>query len=268
MQIPARSFGDVLNEGVKYLGLVWRALLPPAFGAFIVLGVLTMVIFRFTGASDALDLILSDAETLDALSDEELVAALVDFSVAALLSLAAQALAASFVTLAAHRAVALELTGTTATAAGVSRFAAARFVTLVAASLLAILGVLGGMLLLIIPGIWLAGSWAMIAPVVALEGAGPTQALGRSFRLVKGRWWPTIGFVLLVGLLGSVATQLVQLVAVPLLALGSVPLGLGLTFVVGVLMQGFVVAAIAVVITAWYLDLRARQEPLFTETLS
>lgn len=268
MQIPARAFGDVLNEGVRSLSRVWRVILPPAFGAFVALGVITAVIFRTTGALDAFEILVSDTATLETLTDEELLSALVDLSLAVLVSLLAQALASAFVSLASHRAVVAELSGNPETAAQVSRFAATRFVTLVVASILALVGVVVGLFLLIIPGIWLAGSLSMIAPVIAVEGAGATRALARSASLVRGRWFPTVGFVLLVGMLGAVATQLVQLVAVPMLAVGSIPLGLGLTFVVGVLMQGFVVAAIATVITGWYLDLRTRSETLFTESLS
>ena len=131
-----------------------------------------------------------------------------------------------------------------------------------------LIAVFAGLLMLIIPGIWIVFSLSMVLPVVALENAGPAQALRRSFQLVKGRWWPTAGFLLLVGLLGSVAGQIVQFVAAPLLTIGDLSIGLGLGFVVAVVIQGFIVAAIAVMATAWYMDLRARKEPLTTANLS
>jgi hypothetical protein len=80
--------------------------------------------------------------------------------------------------------------------------------------------------------------------------------------LVRGRWWPTVGFLILVGLLGSVAAQLVQLVALPILGAAGVGLAAGLGFVVLIVAQGIVVAAIAVMTTLWYFDLRARKEPV------
>ena len=107
----------------------------------------------------------------------------------------------------------------------------------------------------------------MLTSVIALEGVGPIEALQRSFRLVRGRWWPTVGFLLLVGLFGSVAAQLVQLVALPIVGAGEVGIGAGLGFVVLVVAQGVVVAAIAVMVTLWYVDLRARKEPLVSESL-
>jgi hypothetical protein len=76
-----------------------------------------------------------------------------------------------------------------------------------------------------------------------------------------------VGFLLLVGLFGSIAAQLVQLVAIPIVGSGEIGLGAGLGFVVLVVAQGMIVAAIAVMATLWYLDLRARKEPLLTESL-
>jgi hypothetical protein len=66
--------------------------------------------------------------------------------------------------------------------------------------------------------------------------------------------------LLLVGLVGSIAGWLLQSVAVPLVAIGDVSTGLALVFVAGLIFQGLVVAAIAVVITMWYFELAARAE--------
>jgi hypothetical protein len=70
--------------------------------------------------------------------------------------------------------------------------------------------------------------------------------------------------LVLVGLLGSIAAQLVQLIALPALATEDVGLGTGLGFFFLIVVQGLVVAAIAVMTTVWYLDLRARKESLLT----
>ena len=58
-----------------------------------------------------------------------------------------------------------------------------------------------------------------------------------------------------------------QLLALPIIGAGGVGIGAGLGFVLLVVAQGFVVAAIAVMVTLWYLDLRARKEPLVSESL-
>ena len=55
-----------------------------------------------------------------------------------------------------------------------------------------------GFFLLIVPGIWLAVAFSVAVPALLLERIGPFAAMGRSFRLVRGRWWATFG-TLLVG---------------------------------------------------------------------
>ena len=54
-----------------------------------------------------------------------------------------------------------------------------------------------GLVLLIIPGVYLYICFAVAVPVLLTEGMKGRQALGRSRRLVKGRWWPTFGVVVL-----------------------------------------------------------------------
>jgi hypothetical protein len=116
------------------------------------------------------------------------------------------------------------------------------------------------------PGVWLAVSASMTTSAVAIENTGLLNSIRRSMRLVRGRWLPTAGYLLLVGLLGGIAIQLIQLIAVPLASDGG-----GGTFAIaaglGALTQGLLVAAIAVMYTHWYIDLRARTEVLATSDL-
>lgn len=51
------------------------------------------------------------------------------------------------------------------------------------------LAVLGGLVLLVIPGIWLAGRLAFANVVLIDEDKRGTEALKRSSEMVKGRWW-------------------------------------------------------------------------------
>src|SRR5262249_40700259 len=64
--------------------------------------------------------------------------------------------------------------------------ATTRFGALVGVSLLAGLGIGLGIVLLVVPGLVLATRWALIVPVVMLEGASPRQALSRSRELLRG----------------------------------------------------------------------------------
>jgi hypothetical protein len=261
MQVTPRPFGEILNEGMTMLGRVWRKILVPAFWAFVILGVATIVVFALTGADEAVQLILADPLALDQMSNAEVREIALVLLQAGLTIVVVQALAGGFVNMAVHRIVAGEIVGEPVGAREASSFALGKMVTLVAGGVLALFSILIGLLALIIPGLWLIGSFSMLTAVIALEEAGPVDALRRSMTLVRGRWWPTVGFLIVVGLLGSVAAQLVQLIALPIIGAAGAGLATGLGFVVLVVAQGLVVAAIAVMVTIWYFDLRARKEP-------
>ena len=267
MEITPRPFGEILGEGMTMLAKVWRRLFAPAFWAFVLLGGLTIATFAITDSDDFLELVLTKPEALEDMTEAELLEPTLRLLQAILLAVILQLLATGFVNLTAHRLVASEISGDPAgTGRAVAR-AFARLPTLVGAGVLVFSSVALGLVALIVPGLWLAGCLTMVSAVIALEEVGPFQALRRSFSLVRGRWWPTVGFLLLVGLLGSIAAQLVQLVALPVLGASGVGIGVGLGFVLLVIVQGMVVAAIAVMTTLWYLDLRARQEPLLRSSL-
>lgn len=55
-----------------------------------------------------------------------------------------------------------------------------------------------GIVLLIVPGVILMLSLGFWLYAVAVDGLGPIQSLNLSHNLVWGRWWRTLGFVLLV----------------------------------------------------------------------
>ena len=84
------------------------------------------------------------------------------------------------------------------------RFAMSRLLPVIVLSFLYVLGLIPAFIALIIPGIWLAVAWSVSFPALLSEGIGPVAALGRSFRLVKGRWWPVFGALLVMYLLVAV----------------------------------------------------------------
>jgi len=249
------------------LGRVWRPILAPAFWVFVLIGAVTIAAFALTGADDVLQLLLSDPVAFQEMSQTEVTEAGLLLLQAGSIVLVFQLLGTGFLNLTVHRIVASELAGEPVGAGAASSRALTRLWILIFAGLIAIVLVVVGLFALIVPGLWVAGSFSMLSAVIALENLGPVDALRRSFALVRGRWWPTVGFLLLVGLFGSVAAQLVQLVALPIIGAGGVGIGAGLGFVVVVVAQGFVVAAIAVMVTLWYLDLRSRKESLVSESL-
>ena len=72
---------------------------------------------------------------------------------------------------------------------------------LIVLSILYVLGLIIPFILLILPGIWLSVAWSVSYPALLAEGLRGIAALGRSFKLVSGRWWPTFGALLVMYLI-------------------------------------------------------------------
>jgi hypothetical protein len=66
------------------------------------------------------------------------------------------------------------------------------------ASILAAIAITIGLILLIVPGLYLITIWAVIVPVIVLEGAGVFASFGRSQQLVRGNGWHVFGTLVLV----------------------------------------------------------------------
>jgi hypothetical protein len=71
------------------------------------------------------------------------------------------------------------------------------FFPLFIVALLTGIGVFLGLLLLIVPGVYLATRWLVATPALVAEDLGPTAALGRSSELTEGRRWAVFGLMLL-----------------------------------------------------------------------
>ena len=74
------------------------------------------------------------------------------------------------------------------------------FTPLFFAVLLAAAGIALGLLLLIVPGIYVAVRWFFVPQAVVLEGGRGPDALTRSSAVVEGFWWRTFGLVVMVNL--------------------------------------------------------------------
>jgi hypothetical protein len=83
-------------------------------------------------------------------------------------------------------------------------------VPLLVAGLLAGFGIAFGLILLVVPGLFLLTIWAVIAPVIVIEKRGALESFGRSRALVRGHGWTVFGIVLITGLLSAVASSLLQ----------------------------------------------------------
>lgn len=296
MRIVPRPFGQVLNDALASLVRTWRPLLSTALMVFVPAGLLTILIFRSTGATDFLQAVFTDPGYLQTLPPEVFLELARPFLIACLLTLVVQGLGTIYLYMVCHRVMIRSLRGETTTAKEARRPGLRPVVVAVVAGMVAVVLALGtitlGVMLwtipagqvgtpnptssliavilffgMIGPGVWLAISLSMVTVVVAVEARGVVGSLYRSRQLVKGRWWPTLGFLLLVGLMGSVAIQLIQLVAIPLSVVGELGAGVSVVSFIGLAAQGPIVAAMGGTFTHWYIDLRSRGEVLLADQL-
>ena len=151
------------------------------------------------------------------------------------------------------------------------REAADRIGSLLWVAIIFSVGVTLGFAALVLPGIWLMVVWSVAVPALMFEHVGGFKALGRSFELVRGRWWPTFG-----ALVVAVITLFVVLFMVGLIfhaiesgvGVNSVGLWLGLSWLSVVIGDLIAFPFIAAVIAVMYIDLRVRKEALDLELLA
>ena len=119
----------------------------------------------------------------------------------------------------------------------------------------------GGLVLCILPAVYFLISFELDVPVLLVEGQRGTAALGRSKALLEGRWWRTLGIIVLTsiiaGVVGGVASLLLTIPATSLDTgvLSVVLTALG-TFGGGLLTMPFT----ACVTILLYLDARSRKD--------
>ncbi len=85
---------------------------------------------------------------------------------------------------------------------------------LIGAGILAGLGIGIGFLLLIVPGLFLATIWSVIAPAIVIERKGVLGAFGRSRELVKGHGWQVFAVIVSVLLIVLVVRAILGAIAV------------------------------------------------------
>ncbi|MFC4290885.1 hypothetical protein ACFOWX_00460 [Sphingorhabdus arenilitoris] len=99
------------------------------------------------------------------------------------------------------------------------------FLTLFLAGLMSTIAITLGLILLIIPGVYLAIKFSLIGPAIAGEGIkSPIEALSRSWNLTKGNSLRIFGFFLIIGIVGGALYLVASLVAGGLLGLISATL--------------------------------------------
>jgi hypothetical protein len=142
-----------------------------------------------------------------------LVVAIVDGLIGASLIMLALALAVGIAAGTLYQGVVVELVsdvqdGRRDSSAGDLLRAATPFILpLIGAGLFAGICIGLGLILFVVPGLFLLTIWAVIAPVIVVERPGVFPAFGRSRELVRGNGWPVFGAIAIafvIVLLGSI----------------------------------------------------------------
>jgi hypothetical protein len=114
--------------------------------------------------------------------------------------------------------------------------------------------------------IWIWVCWVVVMPVMFIENAGLGAAMGRSWRLVQGRWWRTFLIVFLI----FIVFYAVRIALSAFIALGQTLLQLVISPIVvvwisgatSVLVDSLVNPVFQIAIVLIYFDLRVRREGL------
>jgi hypothetical protein len=241
------GIGEILSTALQLYRRHWRTLLTIAA---VVVVPLTLLQYLFG------DLVRTQGETT---RNGVVETASWSVGIAGLLAALAAILMYLVLTGAITRAVAAEVVGEDPSVEQSYRFGFHRLGSVLLVSVLVGLATIGGLILFIIPGIYIGLRLAVSIEALVVEGRRGTQAMGRSWELVGGHWWHAFGTLvvagLLTGILNAVITApfgatgwFVQAVAAAVATVVTLPYGV----LVGVLL---------------YLDLRARKESLTLETL-
>jgi hypothetical protein len=245
--LPPRGIGQILSTAFQLYRRYWRTLLPIA----------ALVVVPLTLLEHAIgDWVRSHGQQLQ---DQGVSTSLWAQATAWLLAALAGLLLYQVLTGAITRAIAAEVAGQDPGVEQSYRFGFARLGPILVVSILVGLATLLGLIVLIIPGIYIGVRLAVSTQALVVEGKQGTQAMRRSWDLVGGHWWHAAFTVLLAGLLTAVVDAVI-----------TAPFGAGAWVVQAV------AAAVATTVTLpfgalvgvlLYLDLRARKERLDLDTL-
>jgi membrane-anchored glycerophosphoryl diester phosphodiesterase (GDPDase) len=246
--LPPRGIGEILSTAFQLYRRYWRTLVAIAAVVVVPLTLVQYGIGRWVRShGEQLRDQVVVSTSFWAVASASLLAALVGL------------LLYQVLTGAITRNIAAEVAGQDLGLEQSYRFGFARLGPILVVSILVGLATLLGLILFIIPGIYIGVRLAVSIQALVVEGRRGTEAMRRSWELVGGHWWHTAFTLLVAGLITGVVNAVI-----------TAPFGSGAWFLQGV------AAAVATTVTLpygalvgvlLYLDLRARKEPLDLDTL-
>jgi hypothetical protein len=78
------------------------------------------------------------------------------------------------------------------------------YLPMIGASIVMFFLVIIGMILLVIPGFYVAVAFSLVAPIMIIEKKGMGEALSRCFKLITEKWWSTFGLIFVTTLIVTV----------------------------------------------------------------
>jgi hypothetical protein len=137
----------------------------------------------------------------------------------------------------------------------------ARFGSVLLISILVGLAVLGGLILLIIPGLIFAVMFSVSVPALVVENKRGTEAMSRSWNLVKGHFWHAVGVLVVAWIITAVVSGIIRAIGT------AISDNWFFDWIFQAIAQIIVAPFSALVGVLLYLDLRARTESLTADGL-
>ena len=258
------SVGEIVDAAIKMIRANARVLFTISAIVLIPLGLIQGFITAL-GIPDAIDTIYSFPVD-GTVTDDELNALLsttVQLLVVALATVIVTGLGSVLVQGASAKALSDLYQGAEPSWQDSLRFGLRRFFPILWATVLIGVASAFGLILYLVPGVWLFTSWSVTVPALVVESKGPVQAMGRSFELVRRRFWPVLGAVALSYLVYFAVSQVISLITGAItLTGGATPSGgdLWISAVGSTITSVLVVPFMAAVFIVLYFDLRVRAE--------
>jgi len=82
------------------------------------------------------------------------------------------------------------------------------FLPVLGGQLLAGIMIIAGFVLLIIPGVYIAIAMSILFAIIIFEEIGVGESISKSFQLIKGNWWLTLGSIFVLGILTSIISAI------------------------------------------------------------